>query len=352
MNYILKEDFDTILQSSINFSRFQNSSFLITGSTGLIGSLLIKFLLYCSEIYSLNIRIYALIRNEIKANKVFAEEMNKNNLIFVKGDLLKERLSFDFSADYVIHTAAITASKDMVARPIETIQTSLMGIQTILDYSVKCQPKSVVYLSSMEVYGQVKGDQKVKENQLGFIDLSDVRSSYPESKRMCECMCLAYSREKNVNVKSIRLAQTFGAGISKEENRVFAQFARSALKHEDIILHTAGNSEGNYVYTADAIGAILLILLEGSSGESYNVSNEKSHMKIKEMAHLVAKVLGDGKCQVLYDIPTDSLKYGFAPDTQLFLDSSKTLKLGWKPYFDLEESYLRLAKWMKYNEIM
>ena len=352
MNIILKEDFEKILQSDIDFSSFKNSSFFITGSTGLIGSLLIKFLLYCSEVNSLNIKIYALIRNEKKAEMIFSDEINNENLIFVKGDLLKANLTFDFSVDYVIHTAAITASKEMVTHPIETIQTSLMGAKTILDYSVKCRAKSVIYLSSMEVYGQVKCNQKVKENQLGFIDLSDVRSSYPESKRMCECMCLAYAHEKNLNVKSVRLAQTFGAGIFKEENRVFAQFARSALKDENIVLHTTGNSEGNYVYTADAIAAILLILLKGSPGEAYNVSNENSHMKIKDMAHLVANVLGNDDCQVVYDIPEDNLKYGFAPDTQLFLDSSNTMKLGWKPSFDLEESYLRLASWMKSNKMI
>ena len=78
---------------------------------------------------------------------------------------------------------------------------------------------------------------------------------------MCENMCVAYGTQYEVPVKIARLAQTFGAGVLPGENRVFAQFARSAMKGSDIVLHTEGKSEGNYCYTADAVRALLTILV-------------------------------------------------------------------------------------------
>lgn len=350
MNTVLQEDFEQILQSNIDFKQFKNSSFLVTGATGLIGSLLIKYLLYCDKIYSLNLCIYALVRNEKKAEKVFEEEITQEHLTFVKTDLLEDDCDFSFHTDYIIHTASVTASKQMVEQPIETIFTSIEGLKKILDYAVSTQAKSIVYLSSMEVYGKMNEKGKVSEKQLGYVDLSNVRSSYPESKRMCECICTAYAKEMQLNVKSIRLAQTFGAGISKQENRVFAQFARSAMKNENIILHTKGESEGNYVYTSDAISAIFTVLSRGSAGETYNASNENSHLTIAQMANLVANILGEGKSKVIYDIPADASTYGFAPDTKLHLDSSKIMALGWKPRVELDESYIRLSRWLADNE--
>lgn len=115
----------------------------------------------------------------------------------------------------------------------------------------------IIYLSSMEAYGIIDKSEKVKENELGYLDLDNIRSCYPEGKRACECLCKGYYAEYGVPTIQIRLAQTFGAGIHYGENRVFAQFARSAMKKSPIVLHTAGKSEGNYVYTSDAVQAIL-----------------------------------------------------------------------------------------------
>lgn len=89
----------------------------------------------------------------------------------------------------------------------------------------------MVYVSSMEVYG-IPDEKKeyITEKDLGYIELENVRSSYSEGKRICECLCNAYVAEFGLPVKSARLAQTFGAGVLQEDNRVYAQFARSAMK--------------------------------------------------------------------------------------------------------------------------
>lgn len=343
---VLIEDFKCIADSDLPLEEFRNASFLITGATGLIGSLLVRFLLYANREYDLNVSIKAVVRNVEKAKRIFSED-ETDALSYIVADLENVGIDCEGSCDYIVHAAAVTASKVMVSNPIGTIRTAIDGTEKMLQLAVDKNVKSFVYISSMEIYGQPKSQGKTTEKDLGYVDIGTVRSCYPEGKRMCECMCTAYAAQYGVNVKSARLAQTFGAGILPTENRVFAQFARSAVNGEDIVLHTTGESEGNYVYTADAIYAILLLLLKGEKGEAYNIANEESHITIRNMAELVAKEIADNKIKVVVDIPQDSASLGYAPPVKMWLDASKMRSLGWKPTTGLVDSYRRMIRWMK-----
>ena len=206
----------------------------------------------------------------------------------------------------------------------------------------------MVYVSSMEVYGRTDEKlEKVTENDLGYIDLTNVRSCYSEGKRICECLCTAYASEYQIPVRVARLAQTFGAGIHADDNRVYAQFARSALKGENIVLHTDGMSEGNYCYTRDVIIALLFLAYSGKNGEAYNIVNEKSHMTIKEMASLVADDIMEGKIKVIYDIPNSDKVYGYAPSVKMHLSAKKMKSLGWVAEVDMKEAYMRMINDLK-----
>ena len=135
-----------------------------------------------------------------------------------------------------------------------------------------------------------------------------------------------------------------GAGVSYTENRVFAQFAKSAMSGSDIVLHTQGKSFGNYCYTADVVSGLLAILLRGENGEAYNVVCESATMRIAEMAQMVAQEIAGGKIQVVFDIPESALTYGYAPDVELRLDGQKLRNLGWEPKIapDLRAMYQRM----------
>jgi nucleoside-diphosphate-sugar epimerase len=217
----------------------------------------------------------------------------------------------------------------------------------MLQFAAQKNVKAFVYISSMEIYGQPSNAGKTAEKDLGYVDIGTVRSCYPEGKRMCECLCTAYASQYGVPVVSARLAQTFGAGILPTENRVFAQFARSAIRGEDIVLHTTGESEGNYVYTADVLSAILLLLAKGKPGEAYNIANEESHITIREMAELVVREFAGEGARVVIDIPQDASALGYAPPVKMQLDASKMKALGWKAGIGLAESYRRMINWMQ-----
>ena len=340
---VLAEDFEAVAQSDLPWEAFKGRSFVVTGATGLVGSLLVRALLYCDQVHGLGIKVYALVRNVEKAKQIFGETNAPEYLV---ADLAKDEIAGDFACDYVIHAAAVTTSKLMVSDPVGTIRTAIDGTEKMLKLAVEKKAKSFVYISSMEVYGQPKTAGKTAEKDLGYIDINTVRSCYPEGKRMCECLCNAYAAQYGLNIKSARLAQTFGAGILPTENRVFAQFARSAVKGDDIVLHTTGESEGNYVYTADAVRAILMLLEKGESGEAYNIANEESHTTIRDMAQLVAEQIAGGAIKVVLDIPEDASSLGYAPPVKMWLDASKMRALGWQPTVGLADAYRRMISYM------
>lgn len=335
-----EEDLQYIKKYPLTYYQLKDKTVLVTGATGLIGFQLVKALLTIG-----NIHIIALIRNIEKAEKIYAiEDMKK--ISFIIGDV-GEKIVIDENIDYIFHCAAITTSKVMVNSPVETILTSVNGTNNILNIAKEKNTKSVVFISSMEMYGFFEDNSnEITEEKIGYIDPLKVRSNYPESKRLCENLCIAYLHEYNVPVKIARLAQTFGAGILPWENRVFAQFAKSVINGTDIVLHTKGLSEGNYCYTRDCITGLLTILLKGKNGEAYNVVNPKSHTTIANMATMVAEKIANNKIKVIYDIPKTNI-FGYAIDTKLKLNSDKLQSLGWNPQIDLEESYRKMIAQMK-----
>ncbi|MDO5154698.1 MAG: NAD-dependent epimerase/dehydratase family protein [Eubacteriales bacterium] len=340
---ILQEDLEAIANGNLPFEKLENKSFLVTGATGLVGSMLVKALACCNRKKNLGMTILPMVRNEEKAKTVFGDLLARKDIELVKADIMQP-ISLEKKVDYIVHCASVTTSKIFVTQPVETIKTSIDGTTNLLNLAKDCGVESMVYISSMEAFGITDPALKeVKEDDLGYIDVMNVRSCYSEGKRMCELLCASYKHEYEVPVKVARLAQTFGAGVSKDEGRVFAQFAKSALGKKDIVLHTKGESTGNYCYTADAVLGILTVLLKGNDGEVYTIANPNTTIQIKDMAKMVADTIGNGDVKVVFDIPEDQLTYGYAPDVAMHLNADKLKGLGWEPRYDLPDMYKRLV---------
>lgn len=329
-------DIDEIISNRELFESFSNSAVLVTGATGLIGSILVKSFYYADSRYHLGLRIICQIRNEEKAKQIFGDLYDNLEFVF----------DSDVACDYIIHTVSPTTSKFFIENPVETIKASVESAIKILDVAQK-NNAAVVYLSSMEQYGvPADADQIMTEDKTGYIDHLNVRSSYSESKRLCECLCASYAKEYEVDVKIARLAQTVGAGAPLTDNRMPMQFARAVVENKDIELHTEGNSISNFVYSTDAIVGILIILIKGVRGEAYNVCNDSDSRSVRDIAELVASDVAEGKIKVVTNIKNNM---GYAPEVRMFLNSDKLKSLGWNASVDLREAYRRLVEYLKQN---
>lgn len=342
LNEVEKKDSNEIINSCyVNWEFFRNSSILITGATGLIGYQAVVALLLANEKFNLNINIYALVRNKEKAVKKYAQNLSPQ-LHFVVQDITE---NIDCTAvDFIIHTANGTASKGFVENPVETIDAIVVGTKNVLEYAKEKSVKGIVYLSSMEVYGNISIDriEPLKETDYGYMDLMKVRNSYPLGKRLAENMCLAYFSQYSVPVKIARLSQIIGAGVDYNDNRVFAQFARNVVEKNDIVLKTPGLTVRSYCYVTDCIVALLLMLQKGRSGETYNIAYPETTCSIREMAEMLCAKYSTSKLK----ITTDDRLY---PDTtKYYLDTTKYyLDTGWQARISLEEMYERLINRFK-----
>lgn len=345
MDYNKKTDYFEedlkIISSYLEEKGYTGKTFMITGATGLIGSIIIRAIVYFNQSHDEKIKVVALARNPEKVKQIFGEtSVDIPELDFVYQDIAA-KISSRVPCDYIIHTANSTSSAFFMTNPVEVIESIYAGTKSVLDFAVSTKAKGVVYLSSMEVFGRVDIDKRVHEEDLGYLDIQNIRSCYSEGKRLAELLCKSYASEYNLPVKVARLAQTFGAGVPKTENRVFAQFARSASRGEDIVLHTTGESMGNYCYLTDVVHALLLLLKDGTRGDTYTVVNEETTRTIAEMAQMVASSFSEGKSKVIFDIPEGNY-YGYAPATKMQLSSEKIRKLGWEPRYSLKEMYERM----------
>jgi nucleoside-diphosphate-sugar epimerase len=215
------------------------------------------------------------------------------------------------------------------------------GTERILEIARQHHVESVVYLSSVEVYGAPDGSRRIAESDFSGIDPMVVRSSYPEGKRIAEALTCAYATEFGVHAKVVRPTLTFGPGIAYDEARVFASFARSALSGRDLVLHTPGETERSYLYTADAVTAILTVLLKGQDGQAYNAANEETYCSIRSMADLVARTCGPAPVAVR--VETQDGTSAYPPTLKMDLDTAKLQALGWRPTVGLEEMYARMV---------
>lgn len=331
----VQRDILEIIEKKDLFDIFRSRKVLVTGATGLIGSMFIKALHVANERYDLSTEIIGQIRNKEKARDIFGALINAGDIRFVHES--------DIECDYILHAASPTASKFFINNPVETIKASVIGTMEILEAAKKSNAK-VIYLSSMEEYGipYIPGEI-MTEDRVGIIDHLNVRSSYSESKRLCECMCVSYASEYKVDVCIARLAQTFGAGISKTDNRMPVQFTKAAVDKNDIILHTEGKSISNFVYLTDAINALCVLLNKGISGQAYNVCNDKETRSVYQIAELVAAEVAKGQIKVIIEKQENT---GYAPDVNMLMNSNKLRSLGWKAKVDMKEAYRRLAKYI------
>ena len=341
-NTVLEEDLAGIAaDESVAWETLRGKTLLVTGSTGLIGGVLVRALAAANAGRGLSVRILAGCRNPEKAAALFRAAV-EYGVEIVEWDVTRPA-PFDGGVDFIVHAAAETSSRAMVERPVETILTVIDGTRNVLELARRTNA-AVVYLSSMEVYGSPAGDEVLDERSFGRVDPLALRASYPESKRLCETLCVAAAHEWKLDVKIVRLVQTVGAGVPPTDARVLAEFARSVVAGRDVVLRTDGASARCYCYTADAVTGILTVLLKGTPGEAYNLGNDATYASIWEIAERMVALTPGTHARVVRDVSPGARANCYAPEARLRVSSAKARALGWVPKTDLEGILTRLTR--------
>lgn len=342
------EDVKFVAGLNLNWDKFQDSNILISGASGLIGSFLVDVLMYRNKIYGQNCRIFALGRNFSKAEERFHEYFSDSEFKFQAHDinipLEKSSLSENYS--FVLHLASNTHPSDYSADPVGTIATNIIGLNNMLKTAHEHNAKRFLFASSVEVYGENRGDTEFfDEKYCGYIDISKARAGYPESKRCGETLCLSYTQQYGLDTVISRLPRTYGPTMQKNDSKAAAQFIRKGAAHENIVLKSSGSQLFSYAYAADSVSGILAVLLEGKTGEAYNIADERSDITLKALAELIAQYSGT---RVIFENPDEQEKRGYSMASKARLNSAKIKALGWRAYYDIERGIKRTLDILSY----
>ena len=324
------EDVRRVASIDLPWEKLRDKVILITGGTGLIGSFLIDVLAAAN----LGCKVVLFGRSEEKAKVRFAEYWHEGWIEFVKWDAAAISLpDVDGPINYVLHLASNTHPVAYATDPVSTIVMNVSAAKDLLDLSVKKNIMRFVYASSVEIYGQNRGDvEKFSEDYCGYIDCNAVRAGYPESKRCGEALCQAYIKQYGLDIVIPRIARVYGPTLLKTDTKALSQFLANAIEGMDIILKSEGKQYFSYLHVADAVSGILTVMLKGEKGEAYNLADEKCDIMLRDLASLIAKTCG---CKVVFDIPSEIERVGFSPVMIARMDNAKISQLGWHAEFDI-----------------
>ena len=344
-NRLYNEDLLSASSLRLPWEKLSGKSIMLTGATGMIGSLLIDVIMKKNE-QGLGCKVYALGRNREKAENRFRKHCYDPSFSFRFYDASEPFICNDMGkVDYILHLASNTHPVQYSTDPIGTITTNIIGLNNMLEFACRHNTKRFAFASSNEVYGENRGDTEFfDEKYCGYIDPNTMRAGYPESKRCGEALCQAYKAQKGLNVVIPRLTRTYGPTMLFSDTKAISQFIKKGVAGEDIVLKSAGEQYYSYMYALDSVTGLLTVLLRGVSGEAYNVADAHSDIKLKDLAKIIADICGK---KVVFEIPDSIEKAGYSTATKARLDGGKLAQLGWKPAYDIRTGIERTISILK-----
>ena len=318
-------------------SIFKDKVLLITGGTGSFGNMVLNRFLDSDikeiRIFSRDEKKQDDMRHHLQAQ--YPERASK--VKFYIGDV-RNRQSLDVAmrgVDYIFTAAALKQVPSCEFFPMQAVETNIIGTKNMLECAIKHNASRFLFISSVEIYGENRGDvQYFSEEYCGYIDCNTLRAGYTESKRAGEALCQAYIAEKNIDIVIARLPRVYGPTMLMSDTKALSQFIKKGLLKENVVLKSEGNQQFSYLHVSDAVNGILFSLVKGENGNAYNISDEKSNVKLKELANDIASYTGT---KVVFELPNEIERKGYSKASIALMDSSKIKELGWDAMYNIHE---------------
>lgn len=336
-----------LLADFLDWERFNGKIVLISGATGMLGSLLVDAVMLHNRDLApeAQCKIIALGRNRASAEARFAAWGENRAFRFYQQDVSLPIRELGEIPDYLIHGASTTHPVAYATEPIGTIMTNILGTQNMLELAAQKRGSRMLLLSSVEVYGENRGDVPYfAEDYCGYLNCNTLRAGYPEGKRVSEALCQAYIAEKGADAVILRLSRSYGPTMKMSDTKALSQFIKKGLAGEDIVLKSAGNQFYSYAFASDAVLGMLYALTRGIKGEAYNLADSKSDITLKELAHLVADTAGT---KVVFELPDERERAGYSTATRAVMDSNKLKNLGWSASYSIKDGIKSTMEMLK-----
>ena len=297
---------------------------LVTGGAGFLGSWL------CEKL--------AAEGHEVTAIDNFLSG-SKNNLgkgiKLVSADVTKPIK--DIKTDVIFHLASLASPKFYKDMPIETMMANSFGTFNLLKLAENNNAK-FVYASSSEIYGDPK-EHPQKETYYGNVNTVGERSCYDEGKRFGEALTYSFSKKHGIEYTIVRIFNTYGPRMRKDDGRVMPNFINQALAGKDITIYGSGKQTRSFCYVTDTVDGIVKAAFFNSS-DVFNIGNPKE-MTMIELAETIKRLTGSKSKIMFTEIGKDDPERR-KPD----ISKAKSI-LKWEPKIILEEGLKPTIEWFK-----
>ncbi len=303
---------------------------LVTGGAGFIGSHL------CNELVQRGNDVICLDNFFTGSKDSIRHLLSDNRFELVRHDITKE---YFIEVDEIYNLACPASPPHYQYNPIKTAKTSVLGIINMLGLAKRCKAR-ILQASTSEVYGDPKVHPQ-KEDYWGNVNPIGIRSCYDEGKRIAETLMFDYHRQNNVDIRVVRIFNTFGPNMNKNDGRVVSNFIVQALQNKDITIYGDGSQTRSFCYVSDLVGGMIK-MMENKDGfiGPCNLGNP-FEITILEFANLIIK-LTDSKSKIVFmPLPFDD-PVKRKPDISLAKE-----KLGFNPSVPVEEGLLKTIEYFK-----
>ena len=343
LDNVFVEDIKLIVDDlSSFFDELEGKTVLIAGGKGFLGTYFVNVLNHINEVLSTPMKIVIIDNLITSKNK---KNNTSHNVTLLKQDISE---SFDFPDElhYIIHTASIASPPTYREFPIKTVDVNYQGTRNLLEIARKKKIKSMLFLSSSEIYG----DPEViptPESYQGKVSCTGPRACYDESKRLAETVSTLYFQQYKVPVKIARPFNVYGPYLSLNDGRVIPDFMKNAIEKSEILIHSDGSPTRSFCYVSDAIRAFFKLLFSKHDGIICNVGNDEE-ISISDVAKMIQKTIG--KPISIKTIKSNDPNYTTdnpqrrRPDLSLIKKS-----ISYTPRINFEEGLKRAYNWYKGN---
>lgn len=346
MSEAIIRDVENIIEDNpLLVETFKDKSFLVTGATGAIGRYVVSFLAQTIEQKNGSGTILANVRDRAKAERIFGDYLHLDHLDFLVSDV-NDITDVDKDIDYIIHAASPTQPDSFLKTPVDIIATNVFATHSLLELA-KAKKATFCLLSTLEIYGKVEAESypvSVAEDQFGALDSTDLRSAYPESKRLAENLCVAFKTQYDVDSVIVRLAPIVSPEIEPDDKRVFAQFIHDVLDNKEITVYSdAASKKRSYTDICDAITGIFTALSPSTERTGYpvfNLANNNNVVSIQELAQRIISIRGASP-NILNVISRDDSSNTSLSTGAILLDSQKLQDAGWTPRYTVDDTIKR-----------
>ena len=307
---------------------------LVTGGGGFIGSHL------CERLLSDGHQVFCL-DNFITGRRENIKHLLKNkNFSLIEADVTKESIKYQVSSiEYLFHLASPASPFDYQKYPIKTLMANSLGTYNMLEAARKNKAKFLL-ASSSEVYGDPQ-EHPQKETYWGSVNSIGPRSCYDEAKRFAEALTMSYFRKFDLDIRIIRIFNTYGERMRADDGRVISTFINQALKGKALTVFGDGSQTRSFCYISDTVeGLIAAMFKENIKGKVLNLGSPQE-VRIIELAKIIKRLTKSRSEIQLTELPVDDPRKR-KPD----ITKAKKL-LNWQPKVTLEEGAKRTIEYYR-----